>query len=185
MTSSEIRKKHNAMSAKLRRSILASHYWTCDNCGYHGKDLHVHHIVPIALGGSNEESNLSVLCVGCHSKVHGGTKLIELAKTNSNVGRKKKYEANQDRLDAIHDFVTCKIGTKECKERLGIPEGSKITDQEAFRKYMEKADIKSYRNNIDLHAKKIRIGDYSLANREKHICYINILQYEIIDEITI
>ena len=41
----------------------------CVNCGS-TNELHLHHIVPIAKGGTNKLSNIAVLCVGCHSKVH-------------------------------------------------------------------------------------------------------------------
>lgn len=31
---------------------------------------HVHHILPLREGGTNDESNLMSLCKACHSKVH-------------------------------------------------------------------------------------------------------------------
>lgn len=42
----------------------------CANCGA-TEDLHVHHIVPLVVGGSNRRSNLCVLCGECHGLVHG------------------------------------------------------------------------------------------------------------------
>lgn len=48
-------------------SQLPSECQNCDECS----DLHVHHIVPIALGGTNKVSNLAMLCVECHGKIHG------------------------------------------------------------------------------------------------------------------
>jgi hypothetical protein len=42
----------------------------CCNCGAK-EDLHVHHIVPLALGGTNRISNCAVICATCHRKVHG------------------------------------------------------------------------------------------------------------------
>ena len=45
----------------------------CEMCLAQGKAMpmdHVHHIVPLSQGGSNEESNLMSLCKSCHSKIH-------------------------------------------------------------------------------------------------------------------
>ena len=39
----------------------------CEECGA-TIDLELHHIVPVACGGSNEQSNLKVLCHKCHAK---------------------------------------------------------------------------------------------------------------------
>ena len=50
----------------------------CANCESTG-ELHIHHIVPIALGGSNKVTNLVRLCTGCHAKAHGGLSLVEKA----------------------------------------------------------------------------------------------------------
>jgi 5-methylcytosine-specific restriction endonuclease McrA len=42
----------------------------CENCGAEGgsRDLDVHHIVPVAAGGTNEPWNLMALCIGCHRR---------------------------------------------------------------------------------------------------------------------
>jgi len=41
----------------------------CGNCGS-GYNLHVHHIVPLSKGGTNNLSNLRTLCSSCHGKLH-------------------------------------------------------------------------------------------------------------------
>lgn len=47
----------------------------CGNCG-ETVSLHIHHVVPISVGGSNRASNLVRLCNVCHSKAHGGNSFI-------------------------------------------------------------------------------------------------------------
>lgn len=42
---------------------------TCGNCG-NTTNLHVHHIVPLSKGGTNNLSNLRTLCSSCHKKLH-------------------------------------------------------------------------------------------------------------------
>lgn len=43
----------------------------CSKCGA-TSHLHVHHIKPLSKGGTNELSNLMLLCERCHSHEHGG-----------------------------------------------------------------------------------------------------------------
>ncbi len=42
----------------------------CVNCG-EMNGLHLHHIVPLAVGGTNNISNVVILCSKCHGKIHG------------------------------------------------------------------------------------------------------------------
>lgn len=45
----------------------------CELCLKEGRYVaveEVHHIVPLAEGGSNDESNLMSLCRSCHEKIH-------------------------------------------------------------------------------------------------------------------
>ena len=48
-------------------------YPLCELCKRQGKYVTanlVHHIKPIADGGTNDENNLMSLCVSCHEKIH-------------------------------------------------------------------------------------------------------------------
>lgn len=54
---------------KLREKVLKRDGHKCVSCGS-DNDLEVHHIVPVAQGGSNELSNLITLCLTCHNKAH-------------------------------------------------------------------------------------------------------------------
>jgi hypothetical protein len=56
----------------IRTSALTRDGYRCGNCGASGPDvaLHVHHIVPLSRGGSNQLSNLRTLCNACHRQVH-------------------------------------------------------------------------------------------------------------------
>ena len=42
----------------------------CTDCGASGVELHVHHIVPLSKGGTNDLDNLATLCSMCHSMIH-------------------------------------------------------------------------------------------------------------------
>lgn len=51
---------------KIRRKTLLRDKYTCQHCGRIGGQLEIDHIIPISKGGTDKESNLQVLCVGCH-----------------------------------------------------------------------------------------------------------------------
>lgn len=54
-------------TAKDVRSLLASQRWRCVYCKGSIRDSHeVDHIVPLALGGSNDKTNLQMLCGTCN-----------------------------------------------------------------------------------------------------------------------
>jgi 5-methylcytosine-specific restriction endonuclease McrA len=42
----------------------------CTDCGASGVELHVHHVVPLSKGGTNDLDNLATLCSMCHSMIH-------------------------------------------------------------------------------------------------------------------
>jgi len=44
----------------------------CNACGCANKALHVHHIVPLSEGGTNDPRNLVTLCHDCHLAQHPG-----------------------------------------------------------------------------------------------------------------
>ena len=57
-------KRQNYKSAEYRKFSLSGKW--CANCGSM-RDLTRDHIIPLAAGGTNEESNLQVLCRSCNS----------------------------------------------------------------------------------------------------------------------
>ena len=57
---------------RLQRAALAAAGWRCARCGL-AKRLHVHHKTPRSRGGTDDHSNLEVLCAGpsgCHAREH-------------------------------------------------------------------------------------------------------------------
>lgn len=61
-----------------KENILKSFDNECEVCNFDFKEiLIVHHKIPVAKGGTNELSNLSVLCPTCHSMVHHIIRTVE------------------------------------------------------------------------------------------------------------
>ena len=53
---------------RIRDRILMRDYYTCQICGRvdPGLGLEVDHIVPLHIGGKEEDSNRMTLCIDCH-----------------------------------------------------------------------------------------------------------------------
>ena len=60
--------KRKAISKKVRFDIFKRDLFTCQYCGAHPPKviLHVDHIVPVAEGGGNEDTNLITACDTCN-----------------------------------------------------------------------------------------------------------------------
>lgn len=54
----------------LRHDIYERDDYECCNCGRSKIELHAHHIVPLAKGGTNKKTNLITVCRGCHMAIH-------------------------------------------------------------------------------------------------------------------
>lgn len=71
-------------------------YWEqlpneCCNCGS-SNDLHIHHVVPLSVGGTNKLSNLAVICGICHLKAHGMKDHSSMTELSSKAKLKAKEE---------------------------------------------------------------------------------------------
>lgn len=67
------------------------------------RHLHLHHIKPLSKGGSNEISNLELLCEDCHSKEHGGRDFSGAFINSETAFSKRVSNVRYARLgDALH-----------------------------------------------------------------------------------
>lgn len=63
-----MRSKWESMSRRIRPIILEQDDFTCQICGDTDGPLEIDHIVPLALGGTNDIENLQVLCRSCNRR---------------------------------------------------------------------------------------------------------------------
>ncbi len=68
----ETAKRYGTAWKIIRKRYIAAHPLCeeCLRCGFAVPAEHVHHIIPLADGGTNDESNLMSLCKSCHSRIH-------------------------------------------------------------------------------------------------------------------
>ncbi len=65
-------KRYGSVWRAIRKRYIDAHP-LCEECLRHGIAVpaeHVHHIVPLSDGGTNDAGNLMALCKACHSRVH-------------------------------------------------------------------------------------------------------------------
>lgn len=73
------KKPNRVISGRVRQNVLMRDNYTCQICGATVKDgakLHIDHIKPLSKGGTNDESNLQVLCQQCNLEKHNRTDLL-------------------------------------------------------------------------------------------------------------
>ena len=77
----KVKKSHNRrlISGTTRQNVLMRDNYTCQICGATVKDgakLEIDHIIPYSKGGTNDESNLQVLCQRCNREKHNRSDLL-------------------------------------------------------------------------------------------------------------
>ena len=68
----DIGKKYGAAWRRIRARYAAAHP-LCEKCLQDGRIVpveEVHHVLPVSMGGTNDDSNLMSLCRSCHNKAH-------------------------------------------------------------------------------------------------------------------
>lgn len=68
----ETRNRYDAVWERARARYKAEHPF-CEKCFDEGRLVpmqEVHHIIPLAEGGTHDQNNLMSLCKSCHSRLH-------------------------------------------------------------------------------------------------------------------
>lgn len=131
---------------RLREDVLRKTDGKCMNCGS-TENIEIHHIIPLAFGGTNKIDNLIPLCCDCHVAMHNGFNLND----NVDHGKKgrKSYKTDEEAYKIFDDYFVGNIGVKELKELMGFSKTYKVGDSPQFKRYVKEKGIVRYRNNID------------------------------------
>ena len=132
-------------SSTFRRLVFQTHGTYCVNCGS-SEEVDLHHIVPIAKGGTNNIQNIVPLCRKCHMAVHDKTR----SHHRNCTGRPKTVDKIDGWQQIVWDYLNCRIGKREAAEMLGMGNASKLSDAVWFKRYLRDNNITEYRNNLDM-----------------------------------
>lgn len=90
---------------EIRTRVYRRDDYQCQNCGVEGgaganAELHAHHIVPKASGGSHNEDNLVTLCKDCHNAIHHNNKTAP-----QNQQDNEAQVSEIDTIESWNDFI--------------------------------------------------------------------------------
>ena len=138
--------RNNHEYLRLKEDVLRKTDGKCMNCGSM-ENIEIHHIIPLAFGGTNKIDNLIPLCCDCHVAMHNGFNLND----NIDHGKKgrKSYKTDEEAYTIFDDYFAGNIGVKELKELMGFSKTYKVGDSPQFKRYVKEKGIVRYRNNID------------------------------------
>lgn len=135
-------------NAKFKSELINMHGDTCCNCGS-TESIEWHHVVPRALGGTNNPRNIIPLCWKCHKTIHRGITIDDLKDGKPNYGGRKRKNVELANTVFEH-YINGEIGNRKCKELIGYSQRTQIIDRAQFKDFLKERGIKSVRNNIDI-----------------------------------
>lgn len=98
---------------EIRNRVYQRDGYECQNCGIKGgrngnAELHAHHIVPKASGGSHSEQNLVTLCKDCHNAIHHDDKEAPQPQSDSDANL-----SDLQYIETLEDFGKFENGFKD------------------------------------------------------------------------
>lgn len=147
---------------RFRNQLIEFHGNKCVNCGSQDR-VEFHHIVPVALGGTDTPSNVVPLCYKCHKAAHTGRKYGDITKeAHGAVGGRKRKCSEEIFEDAFKKYIGGQIGKTKFCELIGRKTKC-LSHFPQFEEAKERYGIKEFRNNIDIRgtisAKRLEEGD--------------------------
>ena len=103
-------RKRNAVQQKVRykHDLYAAFHYKCAICGWRLPDenkanhgCQMHHIKSVADGGTNDETNLVLLCPNCHKMAHSGFISDEELYKHTFTKEKAKEESLKEHFDSL------------------------------------------------------------------------------------
>lgn len=87
----EVREVRNTAAA-IREEVIAK-VGHCEVCGFSMVEvLQLHHVFPVAKGGTSAEWNLKVLCPNCHKVIHKASRRLYLRFSEDMQKQRKEFE---------------------------------------------------------------------------------------------
>lgn len=137
-----------ARSHPFRRMLKEALGCKCGNCGSE-EMVEYHHVVPLALGGTNSITNIVPLCYKCHKAAHNGRHITSFADhSRSNDGRPPKCD-DETAFKALDLLADGQIGVRTCKKLMSLSGRTEPRETAQFPRWCEKRGIEDVRNILD------------------------------------
>lgn len=137
-----------ARSYAFRKMLKERLGCTCANCGSED-DIEYHHIVPLALGGTNALTNLIPLCYKCHKAAHHGRHITSFADhSHSDDGRPPKCN-DETAFRALDLLADGQIGIRKCKQMMNLAARTEPVMTSQYKKWIKLRGYQSVRNILD------------------------------------
>lgn len=134
---------------KHRDEVLERYNHRCASCGS-TDDLEIHHIVPIAVGGSNNLFNLAALCHSCHMAAHNGRNMTKYkAKVGTQRGGRSIKISFEEFDKAFEKYITGCIGKAQFCKMVGYSMNISRKNNQHYARSMDERGIVRFRNNVD------------------------------------
>ena len=138
-----------ARSYPFRRMLKETLGCKCGNCGSE-EMVEYHHVVPLALGGTNSITNIVPLCYKCHKAAHHGRHITSFADhSRSNDGRPPKCD-DETAFKALDLLADGQIGLRKCKSLMGLSGRTQPNNTSQYARWCADRGIASVRNALDL-----------------------------------
>lgn len=119
---------------EVRKKVLSRDRYQCVNCDS-TDDLEVHHIVPISKSGTNETSNLVIVCSDCHYHIHGKTPSGK-AETREAFKREIRWTPSYQDINTFINSITHPaekaIAMTIIKTGIGVGELCNLSDPDVY-----------------------------------------------------
>ena len=166
--------RKNIKKKEKRQVFLLGNVNRCGACEKNSDDisLHAHHILPLAVGGVDDHSNIATLCEDCHGKIHGIamtglSRLVKAGLASSRakgiqMGRKKKVTRelaefilkSKDKQGLSFGQIKKAIDAEDAYGKKGIP----ITTIKHAYTLASKNGLDSYLTSAELISSKVKQG---------------------------
>ena len=142
--------KYEFKSPSFRQKMKEQLGNVCVNCHCEkeGGLINYHHIVPLALGGTNNMSNIVPLCKECHYHAHSSRDINKLYHSK-NIGGRPRIVPPDNYKEVLNDYMCGKISQKRCKILLRIRGKNKLTDMIYYKDYLDELGVHTCRNHLD------------------------------------
>lgn len=164
--------KRNVNYLRYKDEVLRQHNYKCVNCGT-TENLRIHHIVPVAVGGTDNITNLIPLCLSCHEAIHFGSNVKDYKSRTGKLNGGRKNKISFEEFDkAFEKYLNGEIGKRKFCELTGYGLHITVGKNPHYKKSLEIRGIVRMRNDIDI-AMTNRKGDISEGAVVGYVKYSN------------